>query len=175
MCLRESLKKKIFCSLQVIENSRRKESDLELDPDPELDPELDPDPEMDPDPELDPDSKLDPDSEPDPLVRGTGTDPRIRIRNQMSRIPNTANEDRGYLGNGGGLNVASVAVEEHLPSSGRTHVRDLNLAAGTLKLVRGKHPLKKLDLAKNSRTSQQVKGTGKKAIFAVPTFFCILM
>jgi hypothetical protein len=28
-----------------------------------------------------------------------------------------------------------------------------------------------LDLAKNSRTSQQVKGTGKKAIFAVPTFF----
>ncbi len=28
------------------------------------------------------------DSDPDPLVRGT--DPRIRIRNKMSRIPNTA-------------------------------------------------------------------------------------
>ncbi len=67
------------------------------------------------------------------IVRGT--DPRIRT--QMSWIPNTANKDRGYLGNGGGLNVASVAVEEHLPSSGRAHVRDLNLAARTLKHVRG--------------------------------------
>jgi len=155
MCLRESLKKKIFCSLQVTENSRRKESD----------------PELDPDQELDPDSKLDPDSEPDPLVRGT--DPRIRIRNQMSRIPNTANEDRGYLGNGGGLNVASVAVEEHLPSSGRTHVRDVNLAARTLKHVRGKHPLKKLDLPKKFpkiATSKRYL-PGKKPFLLFPLFF----
>ncbi len=41
----------------------------------ESDPELDPDP-----PELGPD--------PNPLVRGT--DPGIRIRTKMSRIPNTA-------------------------------------------------------------------------------------
>ncbi len=45
-----------------------------------MDPELDPDPELNPDPELDPD--------PVPLARGT--DPGIRIRTKMSRIPNTA-------------------------------------------------------------------------------------
>ncbi len=38
------------------------------------------------DPELDPD----PDPDPDPLVRGTDPSIQIRIRNKMSRIPNTA-------------------------------------------------------------------------------------
>ena len=38
-------------------------------------------------PELDPD----PEPDPDPLVRGT--DPEIRIRTKMSRIPNTASQD----------------------------------------------------------------------------------
>jgi hypothetical protein len=60
-------------------------ADPELDPDP-ADPEFDSDladPELDPvpaDPELDP--------YPDPL--GRGTDPRIRIRTKVTRIPNTA-------------------------------------------------------------------------------------
>ncbi len=87
--------------------------------------------------------ELDPDSEPDRKRYGSADpDPH-----PMSWIPNTANEDRGYLGNGGGPDVASIAVEEHLPSSGRTHLRDLDLAAGTFKHIRGKHPLKKTGLS----------------------------
>jgi hypothetical protein len=56
--------------------------------DPEQDPESDPDPnlESDPHPESDPNPELDP----NPHMLGTGTDPQIRIRNNMSRIPNTA-------------------------------------------------------------------------------------
>ncbi len=60
----------------------RNESDLEVIPAPVVIP----DPEVNPYPELYPDL--------DPLVRGT--DPQIRIRTKMSRIPNTGQQEEDH-------------------------------------------------------------------------------
>ncbi len=59
----------------------------------------------------DSDSDLDPDS----LVRGTGTDPRIRIRTKMSRIPNTAPNPQKTLRLKNNLNTLTVERQNKDP------------------------------------------------------------
>jgi hypothetical protein len=49
------------------------------------------------------DLELDPESDPDPLVRGT--DPGIRIRTKMSRVPNT---DFVFWQAGGNKEMSSI-------------------------------------------------------------------